>query len=193
MESGKSFKFNIEGIGRKISHKEQVEIIESFGIFPFSKNVDLKNPEIIFKIIENSEDHVIYFGTEVASNRVEEDTFHYKFDLKKRPYLGPTSTDHQLAFLMANQGQVSLGDFVYDPFVGTGSIVLACQYFNAFCFGGDLDIRVLKGYGVGRKTHNVVEGLEKIKKFDIYTNFYHYKMPVPEFFVMDCSNPAVHA
>jgi tRNA (guanine10-N2)-methyltransferase len=77
--------------------------------------------------------------------------------------------------------------------VGTGSIVLACQYFNAFTFGGDLDIRVLKGYGVGRKTKNAVEGLDKIKKFDIFTNFYHYEMPVPEFFVMDCSKPAIEA
>lgn len=92
---------------------------------------------------------------------------------------------------MANQGQVSEGDFVYDPFVGTGSIVLACQYFNAFCFGGDLDIRVLKGYGVGRKTTNKgIAGMDKITKYDIYTNFYHYKMPVPEFFVMDCSKMA---
>ena len=44
LESGKSFKFSIEAIGRKVSQKEQVEIIELFGIFPFSKNVDLKNP-----------------------------------------------------------------------------------------------------------------------------------------------------
>jgi tRNA (guanine10-N2)-methyltransferase len=63
---------------------------------------------------------------------------------------------------MANQGQVSEGDFVYDPFAGTGSIILACQYFNAFTYGGDLDIRVLKGYGVGRKTINKVDGLDKI-------------------------------
>jgi tRNA (guanine10-N2)-methyltransferase len=85
---------------------------------------------------------------------------------------------------------VRAGDFVYDPFAGTGSIVMACQYFDAFCFGGDLDIRVLKGYGVGRKTKNQVEGLDKITRFDIFTNFYHYKMPVPEIFVMDCSNPS---
>ena len=104
LESGKSFKFNIEGIGRKISTKEQISIIESFGRFPFKPNVDLKNPEMIFKVLENDADHTIYFGLEVASNRVEEDTFHWKFDLKKRPYLGPTSTDSQLAFLMANQG-----------------------------------------------------------------------------------------
>jgi tRNA (guanine10-N2)-methyltransferase len=94
LESGKSFKFNIEGIGRKISVSEQLKIIESFSIFPFKQNINLKNPEMIFKIIENQDDHVIYFGIEMAKNRVEEDTYHYRFDLKKRPYLGPTSTDH---------------------------------------------------------------------------------------------------
>ena len=91
--------------------------------------------------------------------------------MKKRPYLGPTSTDHELALLMANQGQVREGDFVYDPFVGTGSIAAALQHFGGFVFGSDLDIRVIKGYGVGRKTKNKVEGLDKIEKFDVTTNF----------------------
>ena len=106
LESGKSLKFSIEGIGRKISNDEQIRIMESFGVFPFSGKVDLKNPDLVFRIVENNDDHSIYFGREVAQNRHEEDTFHYRFSLKKRPYLGPTSTDHLLAFLMANQGQV---------------------------------------------------------------------------------------
>ena len=63
-----------------------------FGVFPFQPNINLKNPEMVFKIVEN--DKIIYFGREVVSNRVEEDTFHFKYDLRKRPYLGPTSTDH---------------------------------------------------------------------------------------------------
>jgi len=100
----KTFKFTIEGIGRKISHSEQIKIIESFKAFPFGKRVDIKNPEVTFKVLENNEDHMIYFGREVASNRNEEETYHFQYDLKMRPYLGPTSTDHQLAFLMANQG-----------------------------------------------------------------------------------------
>ena len=62
LESGKSFKFNIEGVGRKISVSEQMKIIDSFAIFPFKQNINLKNPDMIFKIIENQEDHVIYFG-----------------------------------------------------------------------------------------------------------------------------------
>jgi len=50
---------------------------------------------------------------------------------------------------------------------------------SAFCFGGDLDIRVLKGYGVGRKTKNKLEGLDKIDKFDVFTNFKYYGLPLP--------------
>ena len=117
------------------------------------------------------------------------DTFHAKYSLKKRPYLGPTSTDHELAMLMANQGQVQSGDFVYDPFVGTGSIAAALQHFQAFVFGSDLDIRVIKGYGVGRKTKNDIPGLNDIKKFDINTNFSYYGLPHPEFWVQDFQRP----
>ena len=48
-------------------------------------------------------------------------------------------------------------------------------------------MRVLKGYAVGRKTKNQVEGLDKIHKFDIYANFRHYALPVPDFLAMDIS------
>ncbi len=44
---------------------------------------------------------------------------------------------------------------------------------------------------MGRKTKNDVPGLDKIQRYDIFTNFYHYKMQVPEIFVMDCSKPAI--
>ena len=38
--------------------------------------------------------------------------------------------------------------------------------------GSDLDMRVLKGYAVAHKTKNKgIEGMDKIKKFDIFANF----------------------
>lgn len=50
---------------------------------------------------------------------------------------------------------------------------------------------MLKGYGVGRKTKNLsIKGLDKISRFDIFTNFHHYGLPLPEIAVMDVSNPA---
>ena len=49
-------------------------------------------------------------------------------------------------------------------------------------------MRVLKGYGVGRKTLNKgIEGLDKIEKFDVHTNFKYYGLPVPDFLAMDLS------
>ena len=49
-------------------------------------------------------------------------------------------------------------------------------------------MRVLKGYAVGAKTKNKgIEGLDKIDKFNIFTNFKHYKMPLPDFMAMDIS------
>lgn len=73
-------------------------------MFPFKPNIDLENPEVIFGVLSITDAGVIYFGKEIATHKKhkEADTFHTKFDLRKRPYLGPTSTDHELAFLMAN-------------------------------------------------------------------------------------------
>lgn len=131
---------------------------------------------------------MIYFGRQVALYKESEksgknlnfDTFYHKYTLKQRPFLGPTSTDHELAFLMANQAQIQPGDFVHDPFVGTGSIAIGCTAMGARMSGSDLDIRVIKGYAVGGKTKNKLECLKHIDKFDIFTNFLHYKLPLPE-------------
>lgn len=61
------------------------------------------------------------------------------------------------------------------------------QHHGAFVMGSDIDMRVIKGYGVGRKTKNDVAGLDQITKFDIFTNFKHYKLPLPDVMAMDVS------
>ena len=177
--------------------KEQLAIIELFKRFPFNdEDVSLNNPDNVYKVIENKEDKKAYVGLQIASFKEHEksgkgmndDTYYGKYNLKKRPYLGPTSTDHELAFLMANQAELSEGDFVYEPFVGTGSIAVALQHFKTFVTGCDLDMRVLKGYAVGGKTKNKgIEGLDKIDKFNIFTNFKHYGIPCPDIMAMDIS------
>lgn len=66
------------------------------------------------------EQHV-YFGREVAEGNREAVT---AFDLKKRPYLGPTSMDNELALVMANMAHAGKGKICFDPFAGTGSILV---------------------------------------------------------------------
>jgi tRNA (guanine10-N2)-methyltransferase len=88
-----------------------------------------------------------------------------KFSLKKRPYLGPTSMDAELSFVMTSLGLVRTGSIVLDPFVGTGSILLSCSMRGAYCVGTDIDIRVIRGKG-GDQT--------------VWNNFDFYGLPRPE-------------
>lgn len=65
-----------------------------------------------------------------------------RYALPQRLYLGPTSMDHEMAFLMCTMAHVHRGAFVLDPFVGTGSILIAAAHFGAVTMGADIDIRV---------------------------------------------------
>lgn len=87
------------------------------------------------------------------------------FTLNKRPYLGPTSMDAELSLIMTNMAKVSQGYFAFDPFVGTGSILLTCGLRGAYCFGTDIDIRVLRGKGDDE---------------NIWANFKQYDLPRPD-------------
>jgi tRNA (guanine10-N2)-methyltransferase len=94
------------------------------------------------------------------SNQIEQ------YSLKKRSYLGPTSMDSELSLIMTNLAQIqNRGSFVFDPFVGTGSILLTAASRGAFCFGTDIDLRVLRG-----RSHDE----------NIVSNFKQYGLPPPE-------------
>jgi tRNA (guanine10-N2)-methyltransferase len=161
-------------------------------------------PERIFDLIEDhrwfeghhrdpSESTLrrVYFGVELSNFRdLKNRKFNLKFELPQRIYLGPTSTDNDLAFLMIHQCQIEAGDFVLDPFVGTGSLLIPAAYYGAHTFGSDLDIRVLNGYSVG-KINKRAKYYDKDKGFELFTPkimlpFRQYGLSEPEIFRMDC-------
>ena len=91
-----------------------------------------------------------YFGRVLGNNGLGRDwrksNHMEQYSLKKRSYLGPTSMDSELSLIMTNLAQIQhRGSFVFDPFVGTGSILLTVAFLGAFCFGTDIDLRVLRG------------------------------------------------
>lgn len=53
--------------------------------------------------------------------------------------------DAQLSFIMANQALIKNGDLVMDPFVGTGSLLVAAACFGAYVIGTDIDYLMLHG------------------------------------------------
>ena len=77
--------------------------------------------------------------------------------------------DPELACAMANLAAVRPGSLVYDPFAGTGSILVAAAARGAVTVGGDIDIRAIrdgKRDGAGARVN-------------VYSNFRAYSLPDP--------------
>ena len=176
-----SFAFRFDTYHAKLSQSDKETIINSFSSLNFNGTVKLKSPDRTFIVSVSQESY--YFSLEIARAKVKRAHFYSIYNLPDREYLGPTTTDIDLAMLMVNQGQVVSDSFVLDPFVGTGGILLAASIFRAVCFGGDIDMRVLKGLSVGRST--------KGTQADIFTNFKNYGFRTPEIFRCDNSNPCI--
>lgn len=117
----------------------------------------------------------------------------YKFKLTERPVLGPTTLDCELSFLMANMAKLKSGMLVLDPFCGTGGILIAATSRGCHCIGSDIDIRVLKGYGVGHLNKSwsgfnqqqeqsklILNSCNVLANCDIFRNFDHYHLPRPD-------------
>ncbi|RZR81066.1 hypothetical protein BHM03_00007213 [Ensete ventricosum] len=152
LTSDSTFRITVDSFGKVISLQEQNERIQGLTYIPFKGRVDLRKPEHRFWLIETDDygsnnglppvvQRTIFFGREVgAADRKLLPTY----QLKSRRYLGPTAMDAEMAFLMANQGLAQPGKVVYDPFVGTGSILVAAAHFGAMTMGADIDIRVVR-------------------------------------------------
>lgn len=69
----------------------------------------------------------------------------HDLSLKTRKFIGNTSMEATLSLLMANQALVRPGDLVFDPFVGTGSLLVAAAKFGGYVMGTDIDYLMLHG------------------------------------------------
>jgi tRNA (guanine10-N2)-methyltransferase len=171
-----SFKCYVEAFGRKYTMREQLERMEHFhALFErFSGPVRLNDPDHEFWILEDAfpatghkSDSIhgtprqIFLGRKVASGAAH---LGHQFHLSRRRYIGPTSMDAELAFVMANMAHVRQGSLVLDPFCGTGSILVSCAQLGAHVIGSDLSINVLRGKGGG---------------LNIFANFDQYNLRSP--------------
>jgi tRNA (guanine10-N2)-methyltransferase len=123
-----------------------------------------------------------------------------QYSLKKRLYLGPTSMDSELSFIMTNLGHVQAGSMVMDPFVGTGSILLSCALRGAYCVGTDIDLRVLRGTTLDttapdlnhyhspsvpssqpqQRPQQRPKAQEQQEDCDVFSNFRQFGLPLPD-------------
>ena len=152
-----SYAFAVECFAGKRSQSSKQEVFRSLKYIGLEGQIKLKNPDEQFTIMEDysldfekckdgrerlEEPHQIYLGRMIASSN--RDVIH-KYDLKKRKYISTTSMDAELSLVTANMALTAPGKLFFDPFVGTGSFLLAASHFGALTLGSDIDPRSFRG------------------------------------------------
>ena len=197
-----SFCLNVESYGLSIDTTKQSSIRnEILTKLQLKGPVKLKDMDIRMNLhVHFNKIHIdktdtiskkYYFGRVIAKTQMKNGI--KLMDVKQRGYIGPTTLDHNLSFLMNNIAQVKgPNSIVYDPFVGTASILLAAAWFGAMTYGADIDIRVLTGNmyaGQSRDLdpNSVFTKNEKNKNIPrtVFGNFDACKLPRPELIRMD--------
>lgn len=151
--TGYTFKLVAGGFSKKCSLTRQKWIFDRLSFLQFGGKVDLNNPLHEFHVLEDygenpntasSEPLRVFFGR-LVSHGQRHLIKHYS--VKNRLFIGNTSMDAQLSLLMANQAKVRPGSLVYDPFAGTGSVLVACAHFGGHVLGSDIDWTLVHGRG----------------------------------------------
>lgn len=187
-----SWSLNIESINKSLPASTQEQIRLQFRGLDLKGPIQIRNPDIDLAIVlefstkesvgkEESDGNFFgdqllcgcFLGRVVAKSTLMKQVL-LKYDLKFRRYIGPTSLDHTLTFLIANITRITSSTTVFDPFVGTASLLVAATHFLGVCFGSDIDVRVLKGdmyAGQGERETTIR---------NIWSTFDDYNLPRPE-------------
>lgn len=158
-----SFRFSFDSFQGYRSSSRQRELIDSFAWLGFTGLISLTTPEQSFVILEEysnseslgrvereairngsikAEPNRIYLGRLISGGSRD---LMNQYSLKKRQYLSTTSMDAELALVMANMVHARPGALFFDPFVGTGSLTVACAHYGAVVLGSDIDPRTVRG------------------------------------------------
>lgn len=146
-----SFRVTVETYNKHFSQKEKVEKIETIAYLPVQGDANLKCPDIEWYYLE-------FYGLDPTNVPEQPDNIMFgkwladgnralinEITLKKRKFIGNTSMDATLSMFMANQALVKSGDIVYDPFVGSGSLLVAAAKCGGYVTGADIDFLMLHG------------------------------------------------
>ncbi|KAJ3446060.1 tRNA (guanine(10)-n2)-methyltransferase [Anaeramoeba flamelloides] len=154
----KTFKFILYSFNYRWKSKSKYPMFDEIGkCLPHERlglEVDLNKPDVelfvLFdysklgqssKLVPRDKPRNVYLALQIGCTGFI-DT---KYGLKRRKFIGRTSMRADLSFLIANYALVKPGSLVYDPFCGTGSLLIPCSVHGAVSFASDIDWRTIKG------------------------------------------------
>ncbi|KAJ6129702.1 tRNA (guanine(10)-N2)-methyltransferase [Penicillium capsulatum] len=177
-----AFAFAVDTFAGKRGQAAKTEIITSFSYLGLEGPIRLKTPEQQFTVMEEYMGHVeanalglglpseprkMYMGRWIANS--DRDAV-LNFDLKKRKYISTTSMDAELSLVSANMALAAPGKLAYDPFVGTGSFLVAAAHFGALTLGSDIDPRSFRGKEEGRNKKEMAL-MQNYRQYGIVSQF----------------------
>lgn len=187
-----TYRMEVDPYGNKLTRQERTAIVDKLtSSLPIRAKVNNKTAANEFHILEHWEGatHVkdtvqlkrVIFARKIGGSS-RNLLAHY--DLKKRLYIGTTSMNSTLSFLVTNQALIDERSYVLDPFVGTGSLLTSAAHWGARVVGTDLDMRVLRGKDNTkpkravkeqfRRKPKVEQPRDKLTSLNIETNFEQY-------------------
>ncbi|XP_046547438.1 tRNA (guanine(10)-N2)-methyltransferase homolog isoform X2 [Haliotis rubra] len=149
-----TFKIVVDTFNKKMLQKE-IRKIEDITLeaVSFKGKVNLKDPTHTFSLLEYygpegspppDQPYLMFFGRWIANGQRDKIQAYH---LQKRQFIGNTSMDACLSLIMANMGLVKENTFIFDPFVGTGSLLVASAHFGGYVMGTDIDYLLLHARG----------------------------------------------
>jgi tRNA (guanine10-N2)-dimethyltransferase len=144
LKSGESFAVRIKHVKTHVSEVDGMTLERKLGAVILesvkSARVNLKNPEKTFTGILT--DNKLVFGLKIAD--VPSKSFTERRP-KKKPFFHPSVMPPKLARCMVNLTKPKAGDLVFDPFCGTGSILIEAALMGCRILGLDIQRRMVRG------------------------------------------------
>lgn len=146
-----SFRIDVESYNHRISLKEKIEKIEELNYLPFAGDIKMTSPDHKFVLFEwyqltnghpDVEPMRLFFGEWISDGNRR---MIHSLSLKKRKFISNTSMDPVLSLIMANIAKCNPNHVTLDPFVGSGSLLVAAASFGSYVMGVDIDYKLLHG------------------------------------------------
>ena len=123
---------------KKISSNKIVKILAE----TYSKNrkVSLENPDIEIRCIIT--DSKVYVGKKIIKNNRSN---YESRKVQNRPFFSPISLHPKIARALVNISKIKKNQILYDPFCGTGGILLEAGLIGAKIIGSDIEEKMVEG------------------------------------------------
>ncbi|MFH1328526.1 MAG: DNA methyltransferase [Candidatus Bathyarchaeota archaeon] len=154
IKPGETFLVRVKRIGASSKHLGASEVERKLGGVIFKElrtvRVDMEKPRRLFLGVLT--DGTFTFGLKLAGPPPKQ--FHFRTP-RRKPFFHPSSLQPKLARCMVNLSRAKEGKVVFDPFCGTGTILIEAELMGFETVGCDLMKKMIKGSRLNLNHYNL--------------------------------------